>query len=182
MLLDARARRESTLSFMDPLPIYRSKKKKRSARRGTSARITPNGSSDPQPFEGLCRFRNELIHEDGADLLEIHDSGHPRPLRVVSRLDFLFPRPQAERGSPPFFDWFAGGREREKERVGERRRKRDKEEERDRTKAKLVPRCPHSYSDCRFKCLLITRLVQQPPRSRSLYIFISTSRPSRFRE
>lgn len=34
---------------------------------------------------------------------------------------------------------------------------------------------PYTYSDCRFKCLLITKLVPQPPRSRSLCIFISTS-------
>ena len=39
----------------------------------------------------------------------------------------------------------------------------------------------YTYSDCRFKCLLITKLVPQPPRSRSLCIFISTSY-GRFRE
>lgn len=62
------------------------------------------------------------------------------------------------------------GRERKKERKAGRKEGRKVERRRS-------PRCPHSYSDCRFKCLLITRLVQQPPRSRSLCIFISTSRP-----
>lgn len=45
--------------------------------------------------------------------------------------------------------------------------------------AAVPPR--YTYSDCRFKCLLITKLVPQPPRSRSLCIFISTSY-GRFRE
>lgn len=101
----------------------------------------------------------------------------------------------------PFFDWFAGeARERERKRKKERKgyivkggkRKSEGSRERERVRKEggqietgrkpNVPCCLHSYSYCRFKCLLITRLVQQPPRSRSLYIFISTSRPSRFRE
>lgn len=52
------------------------------------------GAGGPQPFEGLCRFRNELIHEDGMDLLGIRGSVPPRPWRVVPRLDFLFPPPR----------------------------------------------------------------------------------------
>lgn len=146
----------------------------------------------PQPFEGLCRFRNELIHEDGMDLLGIRGSVPPRPWRVVPRLDFLFPPPRTIspslcRSSSAFLL------------AGWRGRKRDGEAERSTVPGPAIeeergtgrkgtrrhwhsPGCPpYTYSDCRFKCLLITRLVPQPPRSRSLCIFISTS-SGRFRE
>lgn len=61
---------------------------------GSSERGTEAGPAQ-QPFEGLCRFRNELIHEDGMDLLGIRGSVPPRPWRVVPRLDFLFPTPRS---------------------------------------------------------------------------------------
>jgi len=64
---------------------------------GTSEQGEWGDERVPRLFEGLCRFRNELIHEDGADLL----SGSTTRCilgswRVVLRVDFLFPLPRGE--------------------------------------------------------------------------------------
>lgn len=60
---------------------YTDHRLKSSIRRDTDTHITLNladGESVPQLFEGLCRFRNELIHEDGMDLLRIYGLGAPQ--------------------------------------------------------------------------------------------------------
>lgn len=95
------------------------------------------------------------------DLLGIRGSVPPRPWRVVRGLISCFlssplslSLSRDQNGTVLF--------------VGQRRREGRKEEE-----AGLP--LPYTYSDCRFKCLLITKLVPQPPRSRPLCIFISTS-------
>lgn len=135
-----------------------------------------------------------MIHEDGMDLLGIRGSVPPRPWRVVPRLDFLFPPPRSIWPlvlSPVVALSLRPDEERDRRKgaatlVGQRQREESESSEPGQKKGTRLafPAAAlsgHTYSDCRFKCLLITKLVPQPPRSRSLCIFISTSY-GRFRE
>lgn len=100
-----------------------------------------------------------MIHEDGMDLLGIRGSVPPRPWRVVRGLiSCFFSSPLSLSFERSEWNGIIRWTEGRKKRRGGR------------------PSSPvYTYSDCRFKCLLITKLVPQPPRSRPLCIFISTS-------
>lgn len=100
---------------------------------------------------------------------------HPRSGHACVSLSLLFATGKnetAKRNRPPL----VGQRQRTKSKQGKRGEQgSETERKREREEPIAFPAVLYTYSDCRFKCLLITKLVPQPPRSRSLCIFISTS-------